>query len=228
MSRIARLFRTSIGRKVLMALSGGALVLFMLGHMLGNLTIYKGQDAINGYADWLQGHPLLWVIRMVMLTIFLGHLADGVRITLKNRAARPLGYRRRHSLVRDPTARFMLHSGMLLLLFLAFHLAHLTLLWSHPELSLLRDAYDRPDVYARVVTAFSVPWIAAVYLAGLALLGVHLHHAVQSLMQTLGIRNESYQPWLLRGAILTSHLIWIGLASIPLAVQLGRLPLPAP
>ena len=122
MSRLLRLFHTSIGSKLVMALSGGVLVLFMLGHMLGNLTIYKGQEAINGYADWLQGHPLLWGIRLVMLTIFLGHLVNGVRVFLGNRTARPIGYRRKQALSDDPAARFMLHSGVVILLFLCFHI----------------------------------------------------------------------------------------------------------
>lgn len=221
MKRILRLFHTSIGNKLMMALSGSVLVLFMLGHMLGNLTVYQGQNSINAYAHWLQGHPLLWAIRATMLAIFLFHILIGVRLARENLAARPLRYRLRKPLQSGFAERHMLLSGLVVLAFLLYHLAHLTLGWADPAHFGLLDAQGRPDVYARVVLGFLNPWISLIYLAALALLGLHLHHAIQSIFQTLGLMHDNFAVLIRYGSIGLSAIIVLGLASIPVSVLLG-------
>ncbi len=210
MKRIIRLFHTSIGSKLMMALSGSILVLFVLGHMLGNLTIYQGAGTINAYANWLQGHPLLPFIRLVMLSILLFHIAVGIRLWRENRAARPLRYHVRRPIRSGFAERHMLLSGLVIFVFLLFHLAHLTLGWTHPEYLTLFDDQGRPDVYARLVLGFQNIGISAIYLIGLGLLWLHLHHAVQSIFRAIEI-----------GAMGVSAVIVAGLASIPIAVLLG-------
>lgn len=221
MIRLIRLFRTSIGSKLMIALSGSVLVLFVFGHMVGNLTIYQGQNSINAYAHWLQGHPLLWLIRLIMLSILLFHITVGVRLWWENRTARPQRYSVRKPLRSGFAERNMLLSGMIIFVFLLYHLAHLTLGWTHPEYLSLFDSQGRPDVYARLVLGFQNIWISAIYLIGLALLWLHLQHAVHSIFQTLGLIHDNFRTAIEIGALGISSVIVLGLGSIPVAVQLG-------
>lgn len=221
MRRLLRLFQSSIGAKLMMALSGVALVLFMLGHMLGNLTVYQGPGSINAYAAWLQGHPLLWLIRLVMAGILILHAREGVRLALANRRARPLGYRLDRSMRRRFAERHMLLSGLAILLFLLFHLAHLTLDWMFPAQAGLVDTAARADVYCKLVSGFRIPWVVLIYLAGLGFLWLHLHHGIQSIFQTLGFNHQTYQGLVVLGGIVLGAVIVLGLASIPLAVLAG-------
>lgn len=221
MFRLIRLFHTSIGSKLMMATSGLVLVVFLTGHLLGNMKVFQGPEALNEYAAWLQGHPLLWVIRLTMLSIFLLHVVNGVRLAIENRAARPQRYLHPATVQTNFAARHMMFSGVLVLSFLVYHLLHLTLGAVEPQFAQLLDAKGRVDVYARVVLGFSDPWITGSYLVALVLLGLHLQHAIGSLVQTLGFNHESYQR-------LICNLVWllvvslvVGFASIPLSVWFG-------
>ena len=213
--RLIHLFQTSIGSKLVMAATGAVLVLFVLVHMLGNLTIYQGPEAINAYTAWLQGHPFLWAFRALMVVVAVLHVWAGLRLARANRRARTRRYRVRRTLAADAAGRSMALTGVLVLLFVAYHLLHLTLGVVGP----VPDAGG--GVYARVVAGFGDPWIAGIYAAAVLLLGVHLHHAVQSLFQTLGIGERTYQG-LVRGlSPLVAAVISLGFLSIPAAVQLG-------
>lgn len=228
MFRLLRLFHTSIGRKLVMALSGIILILFMIAHMLGNLAVYQGQGAANAYAAWLQGHPLLWAVRLVLLGIFLFHIAIGLQLAIENRRARDKPYRMQTPQRSRFAERHMVLSGMIVLVFFVYHLMHLTLGWIDPaQAATLIDTQGRPDVYSKVVLGFQNIWVAAVYLLGMGLLALHLHHATQSIFQTLGFNHETYQTLVIYGSVLLTSIIIIGLASIPIAVQLGFLTLPA-
>lgn len=221
MFRLIRLFHTSIGSKLMMAASGLVLVVFLTGHLLGNLKLFQGPDALNEYAAWLQGHPLLWAMRLAMLTIFLLHVMNGVRLALENRAARPQPYLHPATVQTNYAARHMVLSGMLVLGFLVYHLLHLTFGAVEPQWAQLVDAKGRSDVYARVVLGFSNPWITCSYLVALTLLGLHLRHAIGSLVQTLGFNHESYQGFICNLVWLVVVLLVAGFASIPLSVQFG-------
>lgn len=227
MFRLLRLLRTSIGRKAVMALSGLVLVLFIAGHMAGNLSIFQGPDALNGYAAWLQGHPLLWGVRLLMLAILLVHILIALRLAVGNRRARSTRYRGRGWLTARLTtgvaARTMLLSGLLLFAFLVYHLLHLTLGLVQPQTAGLLDAAGRPDVYARVVGGFENPWIALVYAGAVLLVGLHLQHAVASLVRTLGFSHDGYHQAIDVAAGLVALLVVAGFLAIPLAVQTGLL-----
>lgn len=221
MKRLIRLFHTSIGSKLMMALSGTVLVLFLVGHLAGNLFIYQGQEMVNAYAHWLQGHPMLWGIRLVLLGIFLFHIAIGIRLAHENAAARPQDYRLRRPVKSSFAERHMLLSGAVILAFLAFHIAHLTLGWVDTTYASLLDAQGRPDVYAKLVYGFQNIWISGVYLLGLSLLGLHLHHAIHSIFQTLGLIHDNFRALIHWGSLSLSAIIVVGLGSIPVAVLLG-------
>ena len=224
MIRIIRLFSTSIGDKLLVAVSGAALLLFLLGHMLGNLTVFQGPDVLNGYAAWLQGHPLLWVIRLGLISIFVIHVVVTVRLTMANRAARPVRYQQTAVRNTSLTSRYMVLTGGVVLAFVAFHLAHLTFGAVLPENHALTDASQRPDVYTSVIRGFENAWISATYELAIVLLGLHLIHGAASLFQTLGINHESYTGLLRYGTYLLVAIIMMGYCSIPTLIYLGYLP----
>ncbi|MDJ0738720.1 MAG: succinate dehydrogenase cytochrome b subunit [Gammaproteobacteria bacterium] len=216
-----RLFRTSIGSKLLVAATGAALIGFLFVHAAGNLLVLKGADALNGYADWLQGHPLLWGFRAGLLLLFAVHIGVSIRLAHENRAARPHRYRRIARLGSRLPGRLMPVSGGLLLAFLVFHLLHLTVRTVGPMVEPLHDGSGRVDVYGLLVAGFSEPWIAAVYVAAMVLLGLHLVHAIEALFQTLGFNHDSYQPLIRVLGPALALLIAGGFASIPLLVLVG-------
>ena len=221
MYRLIHLFRTSIGSKLMVAITGTLLLGFLVFHAAGNMLILKGPDALNGYADWLQGLPILWGFRLGMLALFGVHILMTIRLARENRAARPIGYRKISRLGARLPGRLMLFSGLSLFGFLVFHILHLTVRSIGPEPATAMDAAGRVDVYARVLAGFSDPLIATVYLAAMGLLGLHLLHAVESLFQTLGFNHESYQGIIRVMAPVVSLLIAAGFALIPLLVLTG-------
>ena len=221
MNRLIRLFRTSIGSKLVVAASGGLLVGFLFVHAAGNLLILKGPGALNAYADWMQGHPLLWGFRLGLLILFVAHIAMAVRLARENRAARPQRYRRIARLGARLPGRLMVVSGMLLLAFLVFHLLHLTTRSVGPVVEPLLDGSGRVDVYGMILVGFERPWMAAIYLFAMLLLGLHLVHAIESMLQTLGFNHDSYQTLVRVLAPLLSLLIVGGFAAVPLLVVSG-------
>ena len=226
MFRLLRLLRTSIGKKLVMALTGLILVGFVVGHMIGNLKVFQGADSLNGYAAWLQGNPLLWGIRLFMLAFFAVHILTALRLVLGNRAARPRAYAVRTSLQTNLAARTMALSGVLVLAFVIYHLLHLTVGVVQPETAGLIDSTGRPDIYSRVVLAFTNPWIAGLYGAGVLLVGVHLQHAISSLVRTLGFSHEGYHQAIDYAGTALALLVVAGFLAIPVAVQLGLVRLP--
>lgn len=207
----------------MVAVTGVLLVGFLLGHVAGNLLILKGPDALNGYADWLQGLPILWGFRILMLVLFGVHISMTIRLARENRAARPIEYRIISPLgVRIP-GRLMLFSGLTLLVFLVFHLLHLTARIVGPTPAEPIDAMGRIDVYARLVESFNDPVFVTIYIAAMTILGLHLWHAVESLFQTLGVNHESYRAIIGFLAPALSILIAFGFATIPLLVYSGMI-----
>ncbi len=226
MHRLFRLFSTSIGRKLVMAVTGLILLGFLLGHMLGNMSLFQGQDALNAYAAWLQGHPLLWVMRSALALVFVIHVWVAVQLSLENRAARPLRYRGGRHFETSGTSRYMLLTGVLVVLFVTYHILHFTLGYIDPGAFAGEDARGRHDVYSMVVRSFQNPWLSGSYVVAMVLIGVHLVHASRSLFQTVGINHDSYN-----GAIRTvSHamvaLFVLGNCSFPILVLTGVIGLP--
>jgi succinate dehydrogenase / fumarate reductase cytochrome b subunit len=223
MSRLIALLRSSVGRKVLMAVTGAALIGFLVVHLLGNLYVLQGREALNAYAAWLKGLPLLWPARLGLLAAFGLHTWLGISLARENRAARSTPYAQ--PLDEPARVRFvsrsMALSGLVILAFVVFHLAHFTFGAVHPEAYDRIDARGRHDVYAMVVAGFRNPWIVATYVTAMLLLGLHLGHAGQSFLQTLGIRYEYANRLVKRAGLALVAAIVIGNLALPTLVFLG-------
>jgi succinate dehydrogenase / fumarate reductase cytochrome b subunit len=212
---------SSIGRKSLMAVTGLFLLLFLLGHMAGNLQFFAGADTLNAYAAALRHNALLlWGMRIGLLGVFVIHVVNAVQLTLANRAARPEPYAVQKPLKSTLASRTMAISGLLILGYTVFHLAHLTAGVIGPE-HRLQPGSPVPDAYANVVAGFSNLPFALFYIVMMVVLYFHISHGAQSALQTLGCNHPKYTPalrCLLNGLVL---LICAGFISIPLAVLLG-------
>jgi succinate dehydrogenase / fumarate reductase, cytochrome b subunit len=227
MSWLRKTLNSSIGMKWLMALSGVLLSLFVLAHMIGNLQVFLGPDAINQYADNLQHlGALLWIMRIGLLTIFVVHFVAAIRLTQMNNAARPVKYAVHKAQVSRYASRTMIYGGLFLLFFILFHLAHFTLGFTHPEHFALHDAKGRHDVYAMLVLGFRQPLVVALYVAAMGSLMLHLQHGVSSFFQTLGANSPKYNHIFRAAGPVYGALIFIGNCSIPLAIIAGLLPYP--
>ena len=202
-----------------MALSGLVLASFVLGHMTGNLLMFKGPEAINAYAAWLHDNPgLLWGARIVLILSTIAHIWTGILLTLENRAAREGGPAVDATRQASLSSRTMPYSGVVILAFLVFHLLHFTF----RQLAL--GGVDFGDnVYKMVIAGFTQPAVAIFYIVSLILLGLHLSHGISSVFQTLGLRNERWRSRLDGVASLYAWVIVLGFVSIPLAVLSGYL-----
>ncbi len=218
---------SSIGRKLVVALTGLALVGFLAAHLAGNLQVFGGQEPLNTYAQALRDSgPVLWVARLGLLALALAHVLLALRLQAENSAARGSAYAVRQRRVAAPAARSMLLTGLMVVAFVLYHLAHYTWHVAHPEFAGRLDAAGRPDVYSMVVGSFQQPLITGVYVVALVLLGLHLSHGVSSVFQTLGFRNPRYETVLARVGPAFGTLVAAGYLSIPLAVQAGLVALP--
>ena len=217
MGWIGGFYRSTIGRKIVMAVSGIVLVVYVIGHMTGNLLAFQGRARLDAYAHFLQSSaPILWTVRSVLLLATMLHVHSAWSLTRDARAARPAGYARREVLSSTMGSRTMRWGGVLLLVFIVYHLLHFTTGTVHPD-------FVRGQVYDNLVTGLSVPAVAVFYLVAMLALALHLSHGVWSLFQTLGVSH----PHLERGrrglAIVLAIVVPAGFAAIPLAVLLGWL-----
>ncbi len=207
--------RTAVGQKLLLGSTGVVLFLFVVGHLLGNLQIYRGREALNSYAAFLHANPgPLWVVRLVLLGCVGVHIAYALRLAWRNWRSRPVPYARRRYREADPAARFMLLTGPVIATFVVYHLLHLTFGSAHSE-------FIAGDVYHNVVTGFRVPSVAFAYIVANLLLGFHLYHGLWSVTQTFGLAHPRWDPLRRVAARLMAAGIAAGNVSIPLAVWLG-------
>lgn len=209
--------RSTVALKVFMALSGLMMVGFLVGHMAGNLLVFGGSKMINDYAAGLHSMPaVLWLVRMGLLAALVVHVGSAIALIRRNRKARGEAYGKKKSLAYSLASRQMALTGTLVLCYIFYHLAHFTWKWTHPEFVGRGD-----DVYAMIVASFQSPWVSALYLGSMVVLGVHLFHGISSTLDTLGLHSSSYIA-LLRGlAIALAVALAVGFSSIPLAVLLG-------
>ena len=215
--------KSSIGAKVLMAVTGILLTLFVIGHMLGNLQVFLGPDKLNQYAETLQNlGPLLWVIRIGLLVILLLHIYAALKVVKMSKAARPVDYQQRKDLATRFAARTMLASGLLLVIFIVYHILHFTVGAVDLAGSTGFETEDgHKDVYSMVVVGFQHMPTTAIYILGMLILCLHLSHGVSSLMQTLGLRKASNASTIDKIGPAFSIFIFIGNVSMPLAAITG-------
>jgi succinate dehydrogenase cytochrome b subunit len=208
-------FRSSIGKKVVMAASGAVLFGFVIGHMLGNLQVYLGPAVFNGYAEKLRHLPaLLWAARLGLLAAVTAHIASAWSLTRASRAARPVGYRERESRESTYASRTMRWGGVILLLFIVYHLMHFTFGNAHPD-------FVPGDVFHNFVAGFRSPAVSGFYIAAMLALGLHLYHGVWSMMQTMGLSHPRYDNLRHAFATLVAVAVVAGNVSFPVAVLTG-------
>lgn len=221
---LLNLYRSAVGKKAVMAVSGLILFGFVLGHMAGNLKLYQGEEKMNAYAEFLRefGTPalpesgFLWIARLVLLAAVAFHIHSAWSLTMMNRKARPQDYDRRATVQATYASRTMRWGGVIIALFVVYHLAHFTwgLEWAHPD-------FEHGEVYRNVVTGFQVPWVSAFYMVAQVALGFHLFHGLWSLFQSLGWNHPKINPWRRTFAAVFALVVTAGNLSFPIAVLTG-------
>ncbi len=230
---LRNLFCSSLGKKYLMAGSGAVLFLFVIGHLAGNLQIFLGPEAINRYGDFLQANvELLWPVRITLLGIIAIHIWSATKLTLENRAARPLAYQQWEPAAATYASRTMMYSGVIVAVFIVYHLLHFTAMVqavnftgkdfdARPEFT---DVKGRHDIYKMMVTGFRVPVVSIFYIVGVGLLSLHLSHGISAMFQSLGWKKRPYGDCLDRAGKWAAGLIFLGYISIPVSILCRWIP----
>ncbi len=238
-------FNSTIFNKVIMAGTGVILVLFVIGHMVGNLQVFLGRDVFNTYAHFLKSTgELLWIMRLVLLLCVVLHIYTSLKLKFLNMNARPDGYSVTSYDRSTLYSRTMIYSGIMIFLFVVYHLLHFTALVTNPEYADYSENYgpvlqssgvidhsgniiqvtegegifDRHDAYKMVIAGFNKPIVAIVYILAVLFLALHLSHAIQSMFQTLGWSGPKTTPRLVLVSKLIGWGLFIGFASIPVSV----------
>lgn len=213
----ARFWAATNGKKIVMAITGAILFLFVIGHMLGNLQVFEGPDKLNAYGHFLHGVPeILWAVRIVLLVSVVLHIWASVELAVRKTKARPIGYAKRENTVSSYASRTMYWSGPIILAFVIYHLLHLTAGVISPG-----GEFVEGDVYHNVVSGFQVWYVSAWYIFSMILLGFHIRHGAWSMFQSLGINHPRHTPILKRSAAILAIVIVCGYISIPVSIMLG-------
>ncbi len=217
-----QLTQSSVGRKIIMAVTGIVLVSFVCVHLLGNSSMFIGADAINAYAQKLHSlGPFVWVFRLVMLAAFAIHIVFGIQLTLENRAATPESNMQVKRLKTGFGAETMIVSGGVIFFFVIYHLLHFTVRVTNPEIYVPLGDHGMVDVYFMVVNGFKSALPVIAYVAGLFFLFLHVSHGIQSLFQTLGLNNDKSLPVMGMFSKLVGFVLLVGYVSIPLLIVAG-------
>ncbi len=215
--RPGRFWASTNGKKVVMAITGAILFLFVIGHMLGNLQVFEGPEKLNAYGRFLHGVPeILWAVRIGLLASVVLHIWASVELAVRKTQARPVGYAKKDNIASTYASRTMYWSGPILLAFIIYHLLHLTVGVVHPETD-----YVEGDVYHNVITGFQVWWVSAWYIFSMILLGLHIRHGAWSMFQSVGINHPRHTPILKKSAAVLAVVIVAGYISIPLSILVG-------
>jgi succinate dehydrogenase / fumarate reductase cytochrome b subunit len=216
-NRAPGFWASTVGKKIVMAVTGAILFIFVIGHLLGNLQVFEGPEKLNAYGAFLHSiGEVLWPVRIILLIAVALHIIATVQLALRKKRARPIGYSRKQAIASSYASRTMYWSGPIVLAFIIFHLLHLTAGYVHPG-----AAYIEGDVYHNVVSGFQVWWVSLSYIVAISLLGLHLRHGLWSMFQTVGIHQPQHTARLKKAAMVIAVLIVLGYISIPISVLLG-------
>lgn len=231
---LSEVWGSTIGKKLIVGITGLILAAYVVLHMLGNLKSLQGNGGsgeapVDAYAEWLRtfGEPVipedgaLWAVRLALILALVVHLSGISQLIARNRAARPEGHRNPRRIKRSLSSRTMALSGFLLLPFIVFHVLQFTTLTIEPT------PLEQGTVYANLYSAFQEWWLVAIYVLAVVILGLHLRHALWSVLQTHGVDKPNRNPSFRRGATATAVLLTIGFAAVPVAFWTGALPDPA-
>ena len=221
---LVNFYRSTIGKKIIMAVTGLIGVGFVIGHMSGNLQAFIGADKLNAYGALLHGPlaELLWLLRLLLIVAVVLHVLMAYQLTRRARAARPVAYARRAPQVSTWASRTMRWGGVLLLVFIVLHILHFTTGQVDPARWGRRlDAAGRYDVYGNLVASFQIWWVSLFYIVAMVFLGLHLYHGAWSAVRTLGHAPSSPQPLRRRIALAVAAIVWLGFTVVPLGVLAG-------
>ena len=224
MNPLTSFVSSSIGRKWIVALTGLAMLGFLIGHLAGNLQVFLPPEHLNKYAAFLKSiGEILWLVRLGLIAAVVLHVVFTIKLALENRAARPKKYAKRNSVQTRISTRTMVWSGSYILCFIVVHLLHFTTQTIHPQYRQWTDEAGRSDVYRMMIVGFSDPLMSGFYIVGMLLLCAHLSHGIGSIPQTLGFRTKSAAAVLTNGGRVLSLVLALGFISIPAAVLFGGL-----
>ncbi|NWK54293.1 succinate dehydrogenase cytochrome b subunit [Verrucomicrobiaceae bacterium N1E253] len=217
---LCQFWQSSIGKKLVVALTGAFLVLFLAGHLVGNMLIYQGSEAFNHYAHFL--HTMLhgwgiWLFRLTMLAALGLHIVATVQLVKANRAARPSRYQADDTMVASKSSRIMIYSGLTILVFFVFHILHYTVRVTG-DLKVLAEFGQN---WAMTVKGFQNPIVVIFYVLAMGLLCSHLSHGVASIFQTLGLRSRKTEGLISLLSKGYAIVLFVGFSSIPVACLFG-------
>jgi succinate dehydrogenase / fumarate reductase cytochrome b subunit len=221
---LLQFYRSTIGKKIIMAVTGLIGIGFVIAHMAGNLQAFVGSDKLNAYGALLHGPlaELLWLVRLVLIVAVILHILMAYQLTMRARAARPVEYLGRSPQVSTWASRTMRWGGILLLVFIVLHILHFTTGQVDPAGWHRRlDAVGRRDVYGNLVASFRIWWVALFYIVAMIFLGLHLYHGAWSSVRTLGYAKPSPYPLHRRVALVVAVVVWLGFTIVPLGVLVG-------
>jgi succinate dehydrogenase / fumarate reductase cytochrome b subunit len=221
---VVRFYRSTIGKKIIMGVTGLIGIAFVILHMAGNLQMFIGPAKLNSYSAALHGplNELLWIVRVVLVVAVVLHVLMAYQLTRISAAARPIGYQQRTPQVSTYASRTMTWGGVLLLVFIVVHLLHFTTETIDPAgWRGMTDTLGNRDVYGAIVASFRIWWVAAFYIVAMIALGMHLYHGAWSSIRTLGYAKASAHPLRRRIAFVVAVALWLGFTLVPLGVVVG-------
>ena len=214
MNRASRFWRSTVGKKIVMAVSGLIMIGFLILHVAGNLQIFEGANKLNTYSAFLHGpaNELLWVVRIVLIVAVAAHLVSAYQLTMLDRAARPVPYAQQKLQAATIGSRTMRVGGVLLLAFIVVHILHFTTLTVQPA------PMVPGDVYGNAIASFRIWWVTAFYVIAMIALGLHLYHGAWSSARTLGFEQGNANPFRRPVALTLAVVLWAGFTIVPVAV----------
>jgi len=221
---VTTFYRSTIGKKVIMGVTGLIGIGFVILHIAGNLQAFVGQSKLNAYSAMLHGplNELLWLLRVILIVAVVLHVLMAYQLTMRSREARPVAYQHREPQVSTLASRTMKWGGVLILVFIVFHLLHFTTETIDPGHSRgMIDIHGDHDIYGNLVASFRIWWVAAFYMITMIALGLHLYHGAWSSLRTLGYAQASPDPLHRRVALVVAIVVWLGFTLVPLGVIAG-------
>ena len=213
--RPAQLWNSTVGKKIVMALTGAIGVGYLVAHVSGNLLVFASAERINAYAALLKSNPvLLWTARTILIVAVLLHIIAAYQLARMSQTSRPVSYKRWRAVGSDFASRTMRWTGPLVGLFIVYHLLHFTLGTVHPS-------FDEYNVYHNVISGFQVWYVSAIYIIAMLALSLHLYHGAWSMFESLGINHLKYNRLIRILATFVTIVVVVGFISIPVAVLLG-------
>ncbi|HEY4131383.1 MAG TPA: succinate dehydrogenase cytochrome b subunit [Gemmatimonadaceae bacterium] len=224
MNSLVAFYRSTIGKKIIMGVTGLIGIGFVIVHMAGNLQVFISQSKINSYGALLHGPlaELTWLIRIVLIVSVILHVTMAYQLTQRSAAARPIGYQKKQTQVATLASRTMKWGGVLLLVFIVFHILHFTTETIDPGgWRGMTDLEGHRDVYGNIIASFHVWWVSLFYIVAMIFLGLHLYHGAWSSVRTLGYAKPSGHPLHRKIALAVAVIVWLGFTLVPVGVIVG-------